>query len=471
MTPRPPAAQARPRDRAAAAGGSPPVATPRLPRPAGWLQFASGELSGAEVLANLETAVSLLQQAQEGLCRIDAVLNDTLALVNNAWQEAGADEPPPLLQRQVSLRLQQVDELVHQCRFHGRGLLDGQSGAVGYGRGVVFLRGGAETGESPPQGFEVRVTGLPARAVLVGGVPLDADWLRAEEELFLAEGESFARVAPEPEEGVEAFLARLRDEVRLAGLDLEVDLTAQGHLVVRHNQYGSQYKFKALSQRTPLLSRRPGKVEWSRRGRDIAGTLAGEPAFGIGRMLVGYLDNPTTAELAVLWRGGALVEGVAGYCHVRQNGIAFQTGAGPQMPAERVALPAFSTEALGHWVETPSGFDSLRSLAFDTWPRVRDALHVLLAVSCELEDWKDRVQGWIKRYQSQALTCLRTGKALGDEPEAGRSQLAAVEAERMAWQLRALLSSDEPPGPEDAAPEPGEDPAVPVRRHGTGGGR
>lgn len=419
--------------------GPPPVA--RLVKPGGWLRFEFGWLQPDQTVRNLETVVSLLQAGMLTLEDCSRLISQCLMEVNGAW--AGGDRSRPPLQGMtefIRTRLRQVDELVRQCRFHGRGVLDGQSGVAGLGMGVVFIRGGPNTGSSPPEGFEVRILGFPSRASITGGVTVHEHWLQAEREIFLAEGENFIRYIPQSGESVEDFLARLQEMVVRAGLDLEVGLTRQRRLIVRHNQYGSQFKFKGSSRATPLLSKRPGKVEWSRRGRDIHGTLDGESAFGIGRMLVGYLDNVRTSELAVLWRGGPLEEGRVARVHVAQNGLLFQDGENSERPLVRLTLPGLQTWNLGRWVETRSAYHSLADVRLGSWPEVQDTLNVLFAVSCELDDWKDRVQGWVKRYQNQALTYLRRGS--GNDGLPLLTPQKANDAEAMAQMLRAALQAE-----------------------------
>ena len=416
-------------------------------RPGGWLRFESGGLNTEQTLKNLETVVSLLQKARDGLNGIDHLLDDAMAVVNTqpAQGDHGRDSPEDIA-RYVATRLGQIDEIVRQCRFYGRGLLDGQSGVVGVGSGVDFIRGGPNTRSSPPDGFPVTVTVPPGRAYVKSGVRIDDSWVRAEEELFLAEGEHFIRYPIGPEETVASLVRGLRDEVRAEGLDLQVGLSPQGQLAVRHNQYGSQYKFKGCSYKTPLLSRRPGKVEWSRKGRDIQGTLGGEPAFGIGRMLIGYLDNDHTSELAVVWQGGRGRE----RCHVTQNALRFQEGANDDGEPVQIALPNLETRQLGRWMETASGYRSLAEVRFDDPQFERDSYHLMMAVYFELEEWREKVDGWIKRYQNRALACLRKGDGVHPAlpPE---TQVTAEEAEKMALQLRELIQGrwrrEETPAP------------------------
>lgn len=414
---------------------SPPVIEGfRFHRPGGWLRFESGWLSGEQCLRNLETVVSLLQKAMEGLSGIDRLITDAVAAVKEISRRGDpGGKPPGDIAGYVNLRLDQIDEIVRQSRFHGRGLLDGQSGVTGIGVGIDFIRGGGKTRSSPPEGYEVTVDVLPSRATMKGGVAVDEAWVRAEEEIFLAEGEQFFRYRLEPEETVSTLLKALREESQVAGLDVEIGISAQGHLAVRHNQYGSQYKFKGCSFKTPLLSHRPGKVERSWKGRDIQGRLGGEPTFGIGRMLIGYLDNENTSELTVMWRNGG-----GGRCHVVQNALRFQEGIGAAGDLESLALPSFESRQLGRWMDTVSGFRSLANISFDTWQQVRDALYQMMAVSFEVEEWLERGEAWIKRYQNRALACLREGGDFRAVPPHD-DEVTVEQAEQMARELREMI--------------------------------
>lgn len=425
------------RERASEPGQEPRTVPPpaesdaRLPRPAGWLRFAQGPLTHDQVLKNLEQIVSLLQTAQIGLGQIDTLLQELTTALSVGWsQRQHHPAPPDEMRALVAKRMATIEEIARECRFHGRGLLDGQSGAVGSGKGLVFVRGGPNTATSPPEGYEARITEFPTRAAIVGGVTLNEDWVWAEREIFLAEGDRYVRFAPKRNESVLAFLADLQDQVRAAGLDLEVGLTRQRRLAVRHTQYGSQFRFKGSSLTTPLLSRRPGKIEWSRKGKDIQGTLGGEPAFGIGRMLVGFLDNEKTSELAVVWKGDLAPPGAGYRCQVLQNGILFQDGADPESPPLRISVPSFQPPHLGRWVDTRSGFASLAALRVDAWQEVLDGLYLLLAVQGEVIEWKDRLRAWIERYQNRALLSLRQG--MGMTVTRSVDSERALRAERMA---------------------------------------
>ena len=411
----------------------------KISRPAGWLKFEQGWLTPYQTLQNLETATSLLQQLSQGLTGISESMNEAIVVLHSAWNRNDRPgRPPQEVDQGLSQHLAKIDELVRETRFHGRGLLDGQSGVVGIGKGVDFIRGGPNTATSPPEGYEVRITALPTRASLSGGVPIHENWLREEAEIFLAEGDRFVRFVPNGETTISEFLEDFQRAITLAGLDLEVGLTRQRRLVVRHSQYGSHFKFKGCSRVTPLLANRPGRVEWSHKGKDIQGTLGGEAAFGVGRMLVGFLDNANTSELAVVWRGEPLPAGNIARCHVIQNGLELQVGNGAERNRKKISLPSFYQKAMGGWLETNSGFRSLSELRARTWQEAFDAMQVLFAVSCEVDEWRDKTSNWIKQYQNLALEILRNEAVV--TPDEGELETSGNQnAAQMAAVMRTVL--------------------------------
>jgi len=413
--------------------------TRQTPRPAGWLRFETGWLGPNQALQNLETATSLLQVLSKGLDALKEDMNEGIILLHNAWNQSDRSGKPSMeVDRQLSHRLGLIEEGVRECRFHGRGLLDGQSGVVGHGEGVDFIRGGPNTQDSPMEGFDVRITAFPTRAMLTGGVPVHENWLEAEAEIFLAEGDRFVRFVPNGKTTIAEFLDDLQKAITMAGLDLEVGLTRQRRLQVKHNQFGSHFKFKGCSRTTPLLAARPGRVEWSQKGQDIQGTLQGEPAFGVGRMLVGFLDNAQTSELAVVWRGESLSHGNLARCYVVQNGLQFQVGNGPQRNLRKISLPSFYRDAMGGWLETRSGFRSMAELRARTWQEVFDAMQVLFAVSCEVDEWRDKTRNWVQQYQNLALEVLRNEAAVAPEDGAIANEDQTVA--QMAVVMRKMLA-------------------------------
>lgn len=416
----------------------PGKARERMPKPAGWLQFEKGSLTADQVLHNLETSVSLLQTIEGGLTGLTGAMSETITTLHNTWKSGDRSKPPdPGCALYLDSRLRQMDELARACRFHGRGLIDGQSGVVGLGSGVDFVRGGPQTVSSPANGYTVSILSPPGRAAITGGVAVHEDWLRSEQEIFLADGDRFVRYNPAEDADIAEFLRRLQQKVRRAGLDLEVGLTRQRRLIVRHNQYGSHHKFKGLSRNTPLLSKRPGRMEWSRKGQDIQGTLHGEPAFGVGRMLVGLQDNPNTSDLAVVWRGGRLEEGREPRVFVVQNAIRFQDSTEAGLAPKSICLPSMYMAALGGWLDTRSGYRALADARADTWQELADALQVLFAVSCEIDEWRQQVREWIKSYQDLALEYLR--KDMPPEPSSRYEPEDGADLHEMLRTMQQLL--------------------------------
>ena len=435
---------------------------PRLPE--GWLHFAEPPLAPFELLRNLETAVSLLQTTQAGLEQLADHLAQLIQRFHDLWRRhAHENTPPKIYARILAQGLARIDQQVTACRFHGRGLLDGQCGLIGHGRGLTFVRGGPQTRSSPPEGYAVDIFRFPSRATLIGSVRLQECWLRAEDELFLCEGDRFIRFEPWHYPEPTVFLERLQHTLQQAGLELRVSLNGDRRLTVQHVRYGSQFKFKGSSRSTPLLSSRPGALVYSQPGSDIAGMLGSEPAFGIGGLLTGYLDNPRTAELSVLWSPRDLLADEDYRVFVVQNGlwipglpveshrsteealvsVAPSVTAGAALP-HRLTLPALLPQQAGSWMETTSGFHSLAEAHTQNWQGVRDSLLLLHAVLADVDDWQERCESWLQTYQQAALQQLTPAPvSIADEAGRGtdlpRMGLPSADQHRMTRVLRQAL--------------------------------
>ncbi len=419
--------------------------TERMPQPGGWLHFDSGWLDTKQILRNLETSVSILQQTQRGILHIQRKIAFGLDFLNTHWEMRSMHSKPlPALDQCMQSIAQQIDDTVRNCKFHGRGLLNGQSSVVGWGNGVGFLRGGPNTKSSPAQGFSVNISIYPTRSVLMGHAPLHPAFMNEEQELILTESDQEIRVLLHKNESPTAFVLRLQTEIWRAGLNLEAQISPSGRLVLQHNHYGSQHIFRGLSRRTSILSQQPGHLEICLKGKDIQGELDGEHAFGVGRMLVGLLDNQRTAELAVCWTGErSLEENKQANCHVVQNSIFVQEAADPHTAIPAITLPWCQPGKLGNWVDSSSGFLSLDHAACHSWFQVKDTIHMLHSVAYELEDWLEKIQGTMKRKQDAAMAKLKYASSVKAQPTATRSlDVFHQKAAQMAWVLQQAMARD-----------------------------
>ena len=273
-----------------------------------------------------ERALTLTAHAVRGLRAIEEemdALGGFLRVRSQALDAIRAHGAPPPPQMEaweaqaaetLAGHLAKLERLARETRFGQQRLLDGSLGCTGMalGKGLRFVSTGPDTRSSPAQGYEVRLTQEPVRATLLGVLPLDAARLAAGETLSLSTGEEEATLTTRPGEQLADVLTRFRDLAALNGLPLLIDATRDGRMVVRHQYHGAAFTFTAASSTPGVLSNESGVPMRVANGRDIAGTLHGEPCTGQGQLLTGREHNPFTAGLCIQFTGLSGMESHAG---------------------------------------------------------------------------------------------------------------------------------------------------------------
>jgi hypothetical protein len=203
-----------------------------------------------------------------------------------------------------------IDKLAAETRFGELHLLDGSCGlrAAAFGPWLEFVSAGDGVRSSPPEGFAVELTQEPTRATVLGEIALTRELIAAGEVLELEAEDRVVQLACAPGQTPADVAAALQAAAQVGGLELGVVLTSGDRLLVHHRRYGKAWRFCAHSRTPGILSARarPGSVaDWvvAANGRDVAGTINGEPARGEGQILTGLDDNRMTAGLAVRYTG------------------------------------------------------------------------------------------------------------------------------------------------------------------------
>lgn len=317
-----------------------------------------------QAIQGSERAIAILQCARDGLGAVAEELERLRGLI------AAGPAPPADCADRVAGALERIDALATGTRFGEQRLLDGSLAGSGEARGpgLQFLGASPEARSSPPEGYAVGIGRAPARPGLTGEVPLAKVLRRGAVDLRLAAAGREARYRAEPGEDAALALAGLRRAVSGAGLPLEVELDAEGRLRVRHLRYGSGHRFVADSVPPGVLSRRDGTAREAAHGRDVAGTLHGEPARGEGERLTGEAGNRFTAGLTVAYTGpdpsgptdgdeggpAAPPEAEVGRVTLVQRGLTFRFGAAEgdtvtlQLPSVRPTDLGADAGAAGH---------------------------------------------------------------------------------------------------------------------------
>jgi hypothetical protein len=270
------------------------------------VEACRGELAGIhQAIQAAEEGLALVSAARLGLEAVYRRLGRMAATFERAGPGAADGLAWAEALRATRSEAEAIDRLAAETRFGGTHLLDGSFGCKGaaFGPWLEFVSAAGTVRSSPPEGYAVVLTQEPTRATVLGEEPLTAVRIAAGEFLELETEGRRVCVATHAGQTATESVAALRTALAANGLPLGIALTAGERLLVHHLRYGRKWRFRAKSRSPGILSSRAGLPQEVANGRDVAGTLHGEPALGEGQVLLGLPGNRATAGLAVRYTG------------------------------------------------------------------------------------------------------------------------------------------------------------------------
>ncbi len=369
------------------------------------------QIGGMEqAIDNSETAISMVQTTEANLGEVSNLLTAARQLAIHAANEGVNDELMMQAdQKELDNAMQTIRRIALQAQFGNKRLLDGSNGATGTttGADLEFVDATLNTQDSSTNGFEVRVNQSASRANATGFVAFDQNVVSGGETLTVIENGKRASYTTTGEDSVNTAIQNLGVEIRKNGLGVDVQLSDNGMLQVKHQKYGSEYGFQVSSSTEGVLSGEAAEIEVARAGLDIRGTINGETATGRGQVLTGIRGAENVEGVAIRFSGEllsetqtieqALEEGIAvenasdidasgeataeendvgevvGRVFVSQNSLKFQVGANIGQTVG-ISMDGIQPNLLGRGIENESGFRSLADVNVVDFQTSQDAL-------------------------------------------------------------------------------------------------
>ncbi|MDT8447122.1 MAG: flagellin [bacterium] len=346
-----------------------------------------GQIVGLQqAIDNSETAVSLVQTTEANLNEVSRMLVSVRQLAVHAANEGVNDETMlEADQQEINNALATIDRIANQAQFGNKRLLDGSQGASGSttGVGLEFAGSGLKTKDSRESGYEVKITQNASKASVQGTVALTDELVQGGETFTLIENGKMASYTTRMDDNVQTALKNLESEVNRNGLNIDLALSDNGTLEVKHKEYGSAYGFQFSSSTAGVLSKEAGQIEVSNAGMDIKGTINGESAIGEGQVLTGMEGTANVDGLQVRYTGqagenGEIPEGgvEVGRAYVSQNSMNFQVG-GNYGQTVGISVESVNTRTMANNIENESGFRSLADVDVRTFQGAQDALRLV----------------------------------------------------------------------------------------------
>jgi len=338
-----------------------------------------------QAVDNSETAISMVQTSESSLTEVTNLLTNMKQLSIHAANE-GANDENMLRADQLEFEnsLNTIDRITAEAAFGKKRLLDGTQAAngVGIGQGLEFIKASPDTMSSPVDGYKVLVKELATQAAVKGSMALTQEIVDKGEEVTISENGKVVSFVSHKGDSVEATLGRLRNEIKANGLDVKLGVNNDGTLEVRHNQFGSEYKFSVSSSTAGLLSAESRVMQGAAPGKDIQGTIGDEVAFGRGQVLTGGAGTKVQG-LKVRYYGDIVTPPdasedapTAGRVAVYQNSPIFQVGAQAGQSVA-VSLTNTNTRVLGRGVNNQSGYRNIRDVNIQSSQGATDALKLI----------------------------------------------------------------------------------------------
>jgi flagellin len=352
-----------------------------------------------QAIRNTESTTAMVQTAEGALSEANNTLVEMRQLAIQSANE-GSNDAVMLAANQASIKnmLESIDRIGQFTQFGQKKLLDGSSGVSGLaiGEGLEYVSAVRETKGSGEKGYEVKVMELATKANIMGTTPLTKELIAQGESLYVSEGGKTATYVTKETDTVDAAIAGFANAAKKAGLNVSIANAGDGRITIEHNLYGSQHTFNAGSSTAGVISTEAGSFVAANKGKDIRGTINGEPTTGMGINMTGIKGNPTTDGLTASFQTkdpnfteseeGAVV----GRVNVSQDAMTFQIGPN-QGQKVNIAMQNVSSGALARGIENESGFQSLKDVdvtttqgALDTMTLVDKAINDVIAVRAEL---------------------------------------------------------------------------------------
>lgn len=384
-----------------------------------------GQIVGLnQAIENSELAMSTVQTTEGALTEVNNLLIRMRQLALQAVNEGGNDRNTlEANQNEIADALATINRIARNTQFGNRKLLDGSGGVSGeaIGDGLTFISGTLRTKTSPVQGFQVEIDDVATRSYLEGSESLDEDNIPGLQ-ATLFEGGRTVQITGRSNDTPQSFFGRLKRAAEDAGLDLDLYLTEDDTIFVRHRQYGSAHTFQAASSVDGVLSEDAGVLQAAVPGQDLKGTINGEAAEGRGQLLRGLSGNENTDGLVVRYQGpleevdetedGRPVyarvpdTGVVGVVNVFNNALTFQIGANTGQTVS-VALPNVNPSMLARDVETASGFANLSQVRVDSPQAGKDSLKLIDAAINQLTLTRGKLGAFQKNGLESNIANLR----------------------------------------------------------------
>lgn len=357
-----------------------------------------------QAIDNTEKAVSVVQTAEGALNEINSLLVKVRGLaLDSANTGVNDDDALAANQAEIDNALDTINRIANNTQFGAKKLLDGSAGKSGStsDTDVTFLKAGASTSAGT---YAVAITTVGERARVTAGSDQTANL--AADEILTINGVAITLNAGLSRAGVQA---RINEFTGQTGVIAEDDPSNAGATRLRTQDFGSAASISVVSNvAAAATSTGFGTTLLSDAGVDVAGTIGGNAASGVGAVLTGTAGASTGIKVLIGAAADAAntVTGAQGNVSVSDNSLTFQIGPNQNQTVD-VTIDKVNPTGLGVG-QLNNQFAFLDAIEVTSASKAQDALAVIDASIDEITNLRGTLGAFQQNTLESTANNLRT---------------------------------------------------------------
>lgn len=349
-----------------------------------------------QAIDNADKAGSLVQTAEGALNEINSLLTKVRSLALDS-ANAGVNDDDALAanQAEIANALDTIDRIANNTQFGTKKLLDGSAGRTGVATDadVTYLDATSDTSAGT---YAVAVATAAQQAEAIAGTAQTGN-LAADETLTI-NGVAITLNAGLSRAQVQS---RINEFTGQTGVVAEDDHSATTSTRLRTEQWGSAASLSVVSDTaSAATSSGFGTTEVTDTGVDIAGTIGGFAATGVGNVLTATAGTAKGISVSIgksATDNGTSATGAQGNVTVTNNELTFQIGPNKDQTVE-VSIDKTNTTALAVGV-VGNQFSSLSDIDVTSADKAQDSLEVIDQAIDEITN----LRGTLGAFQANTL--------------------------------------------------------------------
>ena len=356
------------------------------------------QISGLRAaIDNTEKAVAVVQTAEGALNEINSLLVKVRSLaIDSANTGVNDEDALAANQAEIANALDTINRIANNTQFGEKNLLDGSAGISGSttDADIKFLKA---TSDTSPGAYDVEITTAAEAAQRTAANTQTG--LLAQDEILTINGVNVTLNAGLSQAEV---ISRINEFTSQTGVIADDDPNNAGQTRLRSVDFGSSASIEVVSNIAAAGNDDDsgfGNVALTDTGVDVAGTIGGNAASGVGTTLTGTAGLTKGIKLAVGVDPadlGTTVTGTQGSVAIANNALVFQIGANQY---QTVDIAIDSVEAKGLGVGISNKFASLDDINVTTADQSQESIGVIDAAIDEITN----LRGTLGAFQANTL--------------------------------------------------------------------